>query len=73
MGAELHIGFWWENLTERGHLKDLSVNGSITLEWTLKISVGMTWTGLMWLRIRTSGEIQPLYYRAVPAAAAGFN
>jgi hypothetical protein len=28
--GELHTGFWWADLTERGHLKDLGVDGRIT-------------------------------------------
>jgi hypothetical protein len=46
----VHTGFWWGNLSERGHLEDLSVNGNIILTWIFN-----TWDGghrLIWLRIR---------------------
>jgi hypothetical protein len=43
-----------ENLQGREHLGDLDVDEKIRLKWFLNIqSVGM-WTGLIWLRIRTS-------------------
>jgi hypothetical protein len=29
-------GFWWGNLSERGHLGDPSVDGRIILRWVLK-------------------------------------
>jgi hypothetical protein len=32
------------------------VNGNIILKWVLKKERGRTWTGLIWLRIRTGGE-----------------
>jgi len=30
--GEVYTGFWWENLRERDHLKDLDVNGKIILK-----------------------------------------
>jgi hypothetical protein len=27
--GEVYAGFWWGNLRERGHLKDLGIAGSI--------------------------------------------
>jgi len=27
--GELHTGFWWENIKEIDHLKDLGVNGNV--------------------------------------------
>ena len=32
------------------------INGKI-LEWVLKKSVGRAWTGLIWLRVETSGGL----------------
>jgi hypothetical protein len=32
---EVHIGCWWGDLMERGHLEDLGVDGRI-LKWILK-------------------------------------
>jgi hypothetical protein len=29
---EIHAGFWWGNLKDRDHLKDLGVCGRIILE-----------------------------------------
>ena len=34
-GKEVHAGFWWGNLRERNHLKDLDVNGRIIILKTL--------------------------------------
>jgi hypothetical protein len=34
--GEMHTGFWWGDLRERGHLKDLDVNGRIVLKWDIK-------------------------------------
>jgi hypothetical protein len=41
-------------LRERALLKDLGVDGNIILEWILKRSDERAWTGLIWLRLRTS-------------------
>jgi len=32
----MHIGFWWENLSERDYLEDPGVDGRIILEWALE-------------------------------------
>jgi len=34
------IVFWWENLTETHHLKDLGIDGSIILKLIFKKGVG---------------------------------
>jgi hypothetical protein len=34
--AEVHTGFWWGNLREGDHLKDSSIDGSITLKYTFE-------------------------------------
>ena len=36
----MHTGFWWGDLRESDHLKDLAVDGEIILQWILK-----TWNG----------------------------
>ena len=46
---EVHTGFWWGYLEERGHWEGPGVDGRIILEWALKKSVRRT--GLIWLRI----------------------
>jgi hypothetical protein len=51
----MHIRFWWERRKERDHKEDLDVGGRIILEWILEREDGVVWTGLMWLRIGTSG------------------
>jgi hypothetical protein len=51
----MHTGFWWGNLRERFHLKDLDVDGRILLKYIFKKwDVGAR-TGLIWLRIGTGG------------------
>jgi len=32
----MHTIFWLENLKERDHLEDVSVDGNIILEWILR-------------------------------------
>ena len=53
----MDIGFMWANLRERVHLEDLGVDGRITLELTLKTSVGRAWTELIWVRKGSSGGL----------------
>ena len=45
---EMHTGFWWENLRERVHLQDLSVDGSIILKLDFRrwVRVGVNWIDL---------------------------
>jgi hypothetical protein len=33
---EVRTGFLWGNLTERGHLEDVGVDGRIILKWMFK-------------------------------------
>jgi hypothetical protein len=43
---------------ERGRLlEDLDIGGIIILRWILKGQDRMVWTGLIWLRIGTSGGL----------------
>jgi hypothetical protein len=39
----------------RDHYEDLDVGGRIILKWILERQDEMVWTGLIWLRIGTSG------------------
>jgi hypothetical protein len=50
----MHIGYWWESQKEKIHLEDQDICGWIILklirdEWVVL-------TGLIWLRIGTSGD-----------------
>jgi hypothetical protein len=49
----MHIGFWWENLMESVYLEDLGENVRILLKYIFKKWDWETWTGLIWLTIRT--------------------
>jgi len=42
-----------EDPTERGHLENSGVDGSIVLLWVFKKWDGKCWTVLIWLRIGT--------------------
>jgi hypothetical protein len=53
--GEVCTGFWWENLRERDHWEDPSVDGRIILRRILKKWDIWVWTGLGWLRIETGG------------------
>jgi hypothetical protein len=44
---EVHIGLWWGNLMERGHLEGVGVDGKIILRWISK-----TWNGVIdWIDV----------------------
>jgi hypothetical protein len=53
--VETHTGFWWVDLMEREHLEDLDLDVRIILKWVFKKRIGEVLTGLIWLRIGTSG------------------
>jgi hypothetical protein len=53
----IHVGYWWESQQERDHYEDLDVGGRRILKWIVKRWVGMVRTGLIWLRIGTSGGL----------------
>jgi hypothetical protein len=55
--GEVHTGFWWEYLRERGHLKDLGMDGVIILKLIFKKWDRVACTGLIWLRIGTGGGL----------------
>ena len=52
---EVHIGFWWRDMSESDHLDDLSLGGRMLLKWIFEKWDGEAWTGLVWLRIGTGG------------------
>jgi hypothetical protein len=52
---EMHAGFWWGYLMERDHSEDPDIDGKIILIWIFRKWYGEARTGLVWLRIGTSG------------------
>jgi hypothetical protein len=48
----MHIGFWWKSQKEKDHSDDLEV-----CEMDLEKQDGVSWTGLIWFRIGTSGGL----------------
>jgi hypothetical protein len=53
---ELHTGFGRETLKVRNHLANLTVD-RIRLKWIRKLSLGMTWIGLISLMTVTRGGL----------------
>jgi len=47
--GDVQTEFWWRNMTERGHLEDLGVDGKIMLKCSFKKWDGKAWTALLWL------------------------
>jgi len=54
---EMRTHFWSENLKGRDHAEHLGIDGRIILEWILRKQVTKVWTGVIWLRIWTSGAL----------------
>jgi hypothetical protein len=53
----VYTGFWWGNLRERVHFKDIGIDGRIILKLILMKSVGWAWDGLVGSRIGRSGAL----------------
>jgi hypothetical protein len=51
----MDTGFWWENLRQRDHLEDPSVEGRIILKLIFRKWDMEAWTGMIWHRIETGG------------------
>jgi hypothetical protein len=56
-GMYSYIGYWWGSQKERGHYEDQDVGGRTIVKYILERWDGIVWTGLIWLRIGTSGEL----------------
>jgi hypothetical protein len=57
MGGEgdVHTGFCWGDLLERDLFEDIGISGRIISKCIFKECDGEAYTGLIWLRIGTSG------------------
>jgi hypothetical protein len=53
--GEVHTGFGWGNLRERGHLEGPGLDGRIVLKWIFGKWDEGTWIGSIWLRIGRGG------------------
>jgi hypothetical protein len=54
---EVHLGVWWRNLKDEGHLKDICRDGRTALECFWKIQDEKAWMGVIWLRIGHSSRL----------------
>jgi hypothetical protein len=55
--GETCTGFWWESLSERGHLEDEGVDGRMGSKWALGRLAVRVLSGFTWLRIGTVGGV----------------
>jgi hypothetical protein len=53
--GEEHKGFWWADLTERHHLKELRADEKIIIKWIFKTWNGEAWIGLIWISTGRGG------------------
>jgi hypothetical protein len=51
----MHIGFLWHSKNERDHYEDICER--IILKWIFEEYDWKVLTGLIWLRIETSGDL----------------
>ena len=49
--GKMHTGFWWGEMRERDHLKDVGADGTIIIKWIFKTWDEEAWTELIWLGI----------------------
>lgn len=58
MGStELDTGLWWGNLKEGEHMGDQGTVGKMLLKCILKKQNGVSWTGIVWLRMGICGGL----------------
>ena len=54
----MRTGFWWGNLSDRDHLEDPGVDGSIILRWVFRKWFVVACAGSNWLGIgNVSGHL----------------
>jgi hypothetical protein len=46
----------WKNARQRDHLEGLGTDKGIILKWIFRKGDEVAWTGLIWLRVGTSGR-----------------
>jgi hypothetical protein len=44
---EMRTQFWWKNLKERDHLRDVGVDWKVIFKLALRKKHGMAWTGFI--------------------------
>jgi hypothetical protein len=53
----MDIGYWRDHQKERDRWEDQDVSRRTIIKWILEREDAMIWTGLIWLKIGTSGGL----------------
>jgi hypothetical protein len=61
-GEGSRVGYWWESQRERDHWEDKDIGEWIILGFIFERWDGVMWTGLVWLRRVTGGELLWIWY-----------
>jgi hypothetical protein len=70
--GKMRTGFWWGDLMERGHMKDLGIDVRIILKWILVVRWGVRRIYLARDRDRWQLLVKAVMYFQVPENRRNF-